>query len=230
MINCIVIDDDENVTKVIEYYIKEYEPSLNLIGKAHDFKSGVELIKKNSPQIVFLDIQIYDKTGFDVLEYIDIENSFVVFITAHQEYALEAYKKGVLGYLLKPIDPDEFTEVVSRIKKIIFPKISNKTVIKTKQSNHILNNKDLYLIVSKGKNRCEFKTINDNIIIKKSIGDIEKALINSNFFKINQSTILNLSFIKNIDINTREIFLRNNETVKVSHRKKKLLLDIMNSF
>ena len=123
MITALLIDDDSNLRNGMKGLLAMYAPDIHIIGEADSVKSGTEAIEKYNPDVIFLDIQLGDGTGFDILEQFQQKNgklkSHVVFITAHEEYALKAFRFSALDYLLKPVDPEELPKVIEKIKKVL---------------------------------------------------------------------------------------------------------------
>jgi two-component system LytT family response regulator len=123
MITAILIDDDENLRRGMKGLLALYASNIKIIGEADSVASGIEAITKYQPQVVFLDIQLNDGTGFDILEQLATKNgkttSHIVFITAHEQYAIKAFRFSALDFLLKPVDPDELQKVIAKIKDVL---------------------------------------------------------------------------------------------------------------
>jgi two-component system, LytTR family, response regulator len=123
MITAILIDDDSNLRSGMKGLLTLYAPQINIIGEADSVATGIETIDKWKPQVVFLDIQLNDGTGFDILEQLAAKNgkitSHIVFITAHEQYAIKAFRFSALDFLLKPVDPDELKKVIEKINDVL---------------------------------------------------------------------------------------------------------------
>ena len=123
MTTAILIDDDANLRAGMRQMLSRYAPDISIIGEADSVQSGVETIQRLKPSVLFLDIQLTDGTGFDVLEQLAEINgkitSQVVFITAHEQYAIKAFRFSALDFLLKPVDPDELQKVILKIKNVL---------------------------------------------------------------------------------------------------------------
>mgnify|MGYP000981753754 FL=1 len=122
MITALLIDDDQHLRQGMKSLLERHAPEIRIIGEAESVKTGIEAIENWKPQVVFLDIHLNDGTGFDILEEVAKKNgklnSHIVFITAHEQYALKAFKFSALDYLLKPVDPEELKKSVVKIKEI----------------------------------------------------------------------------------------------------------------
>ena len=111
----IIIDDEPDAVDFITSIIGEYCPELEVSGKAHNVKDGVQIIKETKPELVFLDVEMPHGTGFDLLTHFPEKDFDVVFITAFNHYAIKAIKFSAVDYILKPININEFIEAVNRV-------------------------------------------------------------------------------------------------------------------
>src|ERR1700761_4613218 len=116
MIKTILVDDELKSCEILEELLTMFDNSIQIIGKAHNLADAVDLIDTLKPELVFLDIQMPTGTGFEVLESIKHKNFNLVFITAHDEYAVKAFKYSATDYLLKPINIDELEACVQKIE------------------------------------------------------------------------------------------------------------------
>ncbi|MBL0145866.1 MAG: response regulator [Chitinophagaceae bacterium] len=116
MINAIIIDDEKNALEVLEMQLNQYCENVHIVAKANGGIKGIEAIKKYSPDLVFLDIEMPHKNGFDVLTETKQYNYDVIFTTAYDQFAIKAFKYSAIDYLLKPIDIIELQQAVDKIK------------------------------------------------------------------------------------------------------------------
>ena len=123
MITAVIIDDDKNLRNGLKSLLNRYAPEIVIIGEADSVSTGVSTMIDLKPQVVFLDIQMNDGTGFDLLDGLSKSNEKatpnIVFITAHEQYAIKAFRFSALDFLLKPIDPDELQKVIEKIKSVV---------------------------------------------------------------------------------------------------------------
>ena len=123
MITAVIIDDDVNLRNGMKGLLALYAPDIEIIGEGESVATGISVINNLKPQVVFLDIQMNDGTGFDMLEKLSEINgkitSHIVFITAYEQYAIKAFRFSALDFLLKPVAPDDLEKVVAKIRTIL---------------------------------------------------------------------------------------------------------------
>ena len=130
MITALLIDDDSNLRNGMKGLLAMYAPDIKILGEADSVKGGITAIETHNPDVIFLDIQLGDGTGFDILEQLTQKRgkltSHVVFISAHEEYAVKAFRFSALDFLLKPVDPEDLRMVIKKIKKVLRNRSSAK--------------------------------------------------------------------------------------------------------
>lgn len=114
---CIIVDDNELAIETLEELLKLFCDQVIVVGKAQSIKSAVSLINELKPEIVFLDVEMNNESGFDLFPHFPKPNFLVVFTTSHEQYALKAFKTDCFDYLLKPIDPEELTNSIRKIEQ-----------------------------------------------------------------------------------------------------------------
>jgi two-component system LytT family response regulator len=119
MVKCIIIDDEPKARKLLEAIIQQYCPELTIEALCEDLPTGVKAIRKHHPQLVFLDIEMPGHSGLELMEFFNADeiDFSIIFTTAYNEYALQAFKLSAIDYLLKPIQHKELIESVDRFKK-----------------------------------------------------------------------------------------------------------------
>lgn len=217
----IIVDDEKSMTRLLQMYIKEYTPYLKVMGEANDIESAYQLYKKVKPDLILLDVKIFDNTGFDLIKKINNSEQAIVLITAYEEYALEAYNYNINGYLTKPISPKLFTEKIDYIVSQIKSKENNKIAIKTSDKTILLKRKDVIKLKTTSYKITTVYLLNSvEHEIKKNIGSISSLFDDAIFFRINQSTIINLNYINHVNTKTREVYLSNGSIETVSKSNK----------
>lgn len=224
--NTIVVEDEGPARRRLEKMVQEH-PALHLLASLKSGKEAVAEIPKLKPDLLLLDIQLKDKTAFEVLEHIQaFINSKIIFITAYDKYAIKAFEVEAIDYLLKPYDEVRFNAAIQRIVKkeqialndelISVLKTSllseqNKVVIPEGNKNHIYLNNDIIYIQSDKYYAFVFTT-NSKKLVRITLKKLEQILPN-HFIRINKSVIINTQFISQIEYqkNTSKVVLTNGE-------------------
>ena len=113
-INAIIIDDEVKNIRLLKHYINEFFMDINIINEATSFTEGIKVLQANSPDILFLDIQLKNRTGFELLDSILPKKIKVIFVTSHEGYALKAFKYNAIDYILKPIVIEDLILAVNK--------------------------------------------------------------------------------------------------------------------
>ena len=253
MISAILIDDDINLRNGMKGLLQLYAPQIAIIGEADSVVSGVEAIESLRPQVVFLDIQLNDGTGFDILEKVTSFNgaqkSHIVFITAHEQYAIKAFRFSALDFLLKPVDPDELQKVIQKIKseiekndssshidlllENIRKKVDNfkRIALSTSDGIHLFDVSDIIRCESEDNYTKFFIKNSKPILISKTLKEYEELLSEHGFERIHQSHLINLNYLKSyIKKEGGYVIMADDSQLPISQRKKERLQDILKSF
>ena len=238
----IIIDDELSGRKAIRSYIKKYTPNIEIIDEADNVKNGLFAILSNKPDIVFLDIRMPDGTGFDLLEKLPNIDFKIIFVTAYEEHAIKAFKYSAVDYLLKPLNPDEFIDAVSRLGS------ENKLMeIERKVELLLLNNKKtekIALPTSTGLKmiklcdiiRCEsdnnytmfYLKDKSKILVSKTLKEYDEILSSEGFYRTHKSHLVNVSYIKEyVKGEGGYVILNEGSSVDVARRKKEGLLQVL---
>lgn len=248
MMRTVVIDDEPNARQVVKNILQQYCKSVDVIGEAENVTAGVKMINDLSPDLVLLDIRMPDGTGFNLLKKVDKLNFHFVFITAHEEYAIQAIKQSALDYIVKPINTNELIAAVEKAE-LSKPKesdlVSSIEALSYNQSNVesekrlVLNTQDSIFIVKvkeiisckADKNYTEVNICdNRKLVISKTLKDVEEMLNGCGFFRSHQSHLINLKYISHYEKGLGGIIvMQDSSRIPVSSRKKELFLQVMSS-
>lgn len=211
-INAIIVDDEEDARQILEKFILDYCPNINIIATCEDVKSAVKVINKNSIDLVFLDIEMPEENGFALFDYFNKPTFNIIFCTAYSEYALKAFEVSAIDYLLKPIGITKLKEAVNKALDK-----QNKTLIENKITvlREILQENKIKKIGIHINDSIVFMDLNDinyfeaegsyTIIHHKNGVDVtakkikhfEDLLTNDNrFFRTHRSYFINIALIK----------------------------------
>lgn len=244
----LLVDDQDNARKVLRSVITAELPEIEIVGEANTIDHAYDLCVLLKPDVVFLDVELGNETGFMLLEKPNLPPFKVIFVTAHEKYSLQALRFSALDYLLKPIDTDDLKQAVAKAQTALskddlttrldallhnlyhVDKAQKKLVLKTFDQIHIVNVKDIMQCIS-DKNYTIFALANGSkIMVSKNLGEYEDMLTDYGFFRIHHSHLVNVDFIARYDKKNGGILvLKDNTTVPVSMRKKNILLKIFES-
>jgi len=236
----IVIIDDENRTRdLIARMIDSFGFDVVTIPEGENVQSGIEAIEKHQPDIVFLDIQMPDGTGFDVIRSIDNKTFEVIFITAHEEFAIKAIKFSALDYLLKPIDSTELKAALEKaldtidekkessqfeaLQKNINPTEKRRLVLKTQESVHVVELDQIIRCEADRNYTSFFLKDNKKILVSKTLKDYETLLSGHNFLRVQQSHLVNIDYVDRYDKkNGGAVVMKDGSEVPLSPAKRDL--------
>jgi two-component system, LytTR family, response regulator len=213
-IKCIIIDDEHLARELLREYIDDI-PDLEIIGEAAKGKDAVELIDSLTPDLIFLDVQMPGMTGFDVLDDIN-HDPYVIFATAYDQYAIRAFEKNAVDYLLKPIDKERFELAVKRAFERMRLEQNNvgemlrnmKAENRTSYDSHIFVQKseklinlsiDEIMFLEASGDYTILTTKADQFVSSSGIGKLEEILNPDMFIRVHRSTIININFLKEIE-------------------------------
>lgn len=240
MIKSVIIDNEIKSRKTLSNFLLKYCKEVEIIGEADGVASGIDLIKTTNPELVFLDIEMTDGTGFKLLESIEDIQFSVIFVTAYSDYAVKAFKISAVDYLLKPINPKELMEAIekyqketgfkgihnklevllgnqSTIKKIAFPTSDGIELVKIDEIMHCEADDNYTSIYLNNKKR---------ILVSKTIKEYDTMLSDFGFFRIHQSHLVNLDYITKFNKNDGGyVILENGKKLPVSRRNKQEFLE-----
>lgn len=211
----LIIDDENRTRELIARMIDSFGFDVVTIPEGENVASGIAAIEKHDPDIVFLDIQMPDGTGFDVIRSIDDKHFEVVFITAHEEFAIKAIKFSALDYLLKPVDTSELKMAMEKalaavdekkenlqfeaLQKNIQPNEKRRLVLKTQESVHVVELDHIIRCEADRNYTSFYLQDNKKILVSKTLKEYETLLSAHNFLRVQQSHLINLDFVDRYD-------------------------------
>jgi two-component system, LytTR family, response regulator len=237
MKKALIIDDETRTRELIAKMLESFELDLIALPIGENVASGLKAIKEHKPDLVFLDIQMPDGTGFDLLNQVEDKNFEVIFITAHEEFAIKAIKFSALDYILKPVDPDDLREAVQRALTLKgnesgtqqFEALNNniqvnqkrKLVLKTQESVHVVD-LDQVIRCEADRNYTSFYLAEGRkILVSRTLKDYETLLSNHNFLRVQQSHLINLNFVDRYDKgNGGSVVMKDGSEVPLSPAKR----------
>ena len=230
---CVIIDDEINSRQLLVTLLSKYCTGIEIGGTANSVQSGLELINKVQPQLIFLDIEMPGGDGFDLLENFKNAPFLTCFVTGYEQYAIKAIKYGAFDYLLKPVDIQELKKTVSKAQTQVSPEIKEDRnliiydghkvwVVKEEQIIHI-SSEDSYSILYLEDDR--------KIVTSESLNYYEKLLQKNGFFRSHKSHIINCKAVKSIEPGrTGLIRMTNGSVISLAARRKKDFMDRIKEF
>ena len=242
MIKYVIVDDESKALKNLEKKVKKLYPDFEHSGSFNKPLEALDFLNQNPVDLVFLDIEMPNLSGFDLLSKIDEPGFEIIFVTAYNQYAIDAIRHAAIGYIVKPIDMDELKESIEKAKENIAEKIAHK------------NNKALLDLLTRQNNIISIPTQTgyafvklDNIIRLEGVDGYTKIVCNNDkeffssyslgkfndminnplFFQTHRSHIINLNYVTGL-LNEGYVEMANNTNVPLSRTRKKMFLDLIN--
>lgn len=236
------MDDETNSAEALEYLVKSYCPKIEILAIANSINEAREAIEKHSPDFIFLDIEMQGGSGFDLLKNFRNRNFDVIFTTAYQSYAIDALREGAIDYLLKPIDKDELTVAVERVRerreKDLNPKLDRvisllsgntaakqKLTISTLEGITFIDTHQLIYLQSDSNYTIFYLSDGRKIVASRTLKEFENQLDSSLFLRVHSSFIVNLNFVERYNKGDGgSLTMKNGSIIEVSRRKKSEVL------
>lgn len=241
MISALIIEDTPSCQDNLKGLLEIYCPEIKLLGIGATVDEGLQLINKHRADLVFLDVELEDKTSFDLLNQVKTIDFNIVFVTAFEHYSLKAIKYSAIDYVVKPINPDQLLNAVEKTKNSLHISILQKQVEILMQQSSALDKIALPsttgLIFTKIENiiHCKsegdhtimsLKDHKDDVLITRSLGDLEQLLPSKDFFRTHNSHLINKIFLKEyISRDGGYVLLDNGANVPVAWNRKDAFLE-----
>lgn len=233
-----IIEDDPISSGLLVDLLEKTAPEWDLEGPFKSISESVESIRKHRPQLVFLDVELEDGSGFEVLKQIDPIDFDVIVTTSHDKYAIEAIKHRALDYLLKPFEPGELSEAMSKIvKRIPVEPVRNvapphdalrKIALPTSDGLILISIDEIIRMESERNYTDFFLTGNRKVVVTRSLKDYEELLTPKGFFRIHHSHIINLNMIaRYVRGEGGYVVMSDGASVDVSRRRKEAFISVL---
>ncbi len=232
MIQALIVEDDPLSVAMLQDFLEGSSIEVSVLGHCGTVSSAVSKINKLNPQLVFLDVELSDGSGFDVLKKIGTINFEIIVITSHDKYALEAVKYSALDYLIKPIHPMDINTALRKVQRRLGSKVNNSAV----RVHHKLANKvavptfegllfipiEEIVRIQSDKNYTDFfLTAKRKVVVTRSLKDYESLLAEFGFIRIHHSHMININhLVKYIKGFGGYVIMSDQSKVDVSRRKK----------
>jgi two-component system LytT family response regulator len=244
-INCIIIDDEQHNLENLQLLLNKYCPYVTVLGLANSANQGIEMINHFQPDLVFLDIEMPNKNGFDMLTSLNKINFEIIFVTAYNRYALQAIKSCALDYLMKPLKTSELIEAVSKAVNLIEEKRDNENL------KHLLKNlntptplkklalptaDETFFVPISDIIRCQgennytkfYLTNGTFILVSKTLKEWDELLSSYQFIRTHQSHLINSKYVQSfVKKDGGYILMSDGSTVSVSKSRKESTLQLL---
>lgn len=224
----IIVDDERLARKELRSLLGNYD-FIEIVDECANADEALLSIKEHSPDLVFLDIQMPEKTGFELLE--ELENMpRVIFVTAYDEYAIKAFDVNALDYILKPVDPKRLDKIMLKLEELKQIEKGSSTsklgyqdqiFIKDGDNCWFVKLQDIRLFESEG-NYVKVHFDKNKPMLLRSLNKIEERLDEKEFFRVNRKHIVNMTWIDKVDnwfSGGLKLTLKNGEEIEVSRRQ-----------
>lgn len=231
LIRALVVDDESLARRNLMLLLRR-DPDIGSVDECDSGEAAIEMIRKSAPDLVFLDVQMPECGGFDVLELLGTDlPPAVIFVTAYEEYALRAFEAGALDYLLKPFDDARFGRALSRAKDRISrnsprqSRSAERLVVKSPGQVLFLNVADIDWVEAVGYYAC-LHVGSSTHVMRRTLSDLERDLGDESFMRIHRSIIVNLKRIHGLELQEGgeyEVVMESRARLQLSRRFRKRL-------
>lgn len=234
----VMIVEDQPIIRQNTAHLLSSNPGVKLVGSAGTAAEAIQLIEERAPDLLLLDIQLPDGTGFDILQRFWPPKFKVIFLTSYREHAIRAIKYGAFDYLLKPLDPLELEHALQRYTQLFSPGAEQlqvalahyarpeelgRLVIRTTQQLHVLQLSDICYLEASGVYTHFYLKDGQKIVSSKNIKVYEDALPTEIFIRTHQSYMVNLSFIEQFH-SSGYLILKGRHQVPVATRRREAVI------
>lgn len=243
-----IIENEVAAQQQLKRLSTQYFPGAAITGFAANVPEGLRLIQNTQPKVVFLDVELDDGLGFDILRHFPSPDFLVVFFTAFQHYALQAIQMSAVDYLLKPILSDDFQEMVEKIqrrlkqerrieeqapllKNLYTPPTQRKLILRDVHNLYVLDPTTIAYCKAEGRyTRFVSAALpKGEVLISQNLQIYEGLLSQHHFFRCHHSYLINLQEVKQVDRMNLQITLSNQAQVPLSHRKRHAFLEALDN-
>ncbi|MEN8223933.1 MAG: LytTR family DNA-binding domain-containing protein [Bacteroidota bacterium] len=246
MIRGIIVEDEKHSRETLRGMLDRYCKNVTIVAEADSYRDGMKMIREHKPDVIFLDIQMPDGSGFRLLEELEEINFEIIFTTAFDQFAIKAIKYSALDYLLKPIDPEELVNALKKVESKIHQLGVNENIqvlldnIKSKDADPhkivLSTSEKIHIIETDQILRCESDNYYTNfflidgkkILVSKTLKENEELLGDHNFIRPHKSHLVNVKYIKGfLRIDGGYIEMTDGSKIPVSRRKREKIIEII---
>lgn len=248
-IKALVVDDEPKARRILTSLLEEYCQPIEIVAQAANISEAVVAINLHNPHLVFLDIEMPEKNGFSLFDYFPKPAFKTVFVTAYDQYAIQAFKVAAIGYLLKPVKIDDLEQTLQRVRSEINEGVtdavkklldnlqtadskpeqnSNRLALPSRTGIEFVEQSDIEYLKADGSYTEVYCTDNSKKVVSKKMGELAPLLNSNDFFRTHRSFIVNL---KRIDRFVYEgggyLVTSNKHSIAVSRDRKEALINVL---
>ncbi len=244
MLDVVLVDDETKALQSLSWELTNFSNEINVVATFQDPVEALGYLEKNTPDCLFLDIEMPTMDGFQFIQKLRNKEFPVVITTAYNQYAIKALKNEAIDYLLKPIDSDDLKETIKKIKKFNLKhqttdrlekilmnfnsnSLDKKIVFNTDGKLLFLESDEILYAESDGNYSTIFLVDGQKIVLTKKLKEVNELLPEESFFRIHNSYIINLNKIKEFLKTDGYVILKSNHKIPVSRQKKSDFLDML---
>ena len=234
MLTCYITDDEQHaVDALAAMFKKKFVEQVQLCGSSISASVAIEEIETLQPDIVFLDVEMPEMSGLELLKHFPERKFYVIFTTAHEKYALPALKASATDYLVKPLSPQDVYDAIQKCmadKKSVEHKknAQHKISLTVSQELLIINTEDIIQVEANNNYSHFYFTNRPKVIVSKTLREYDEMLSGKGFYRVHQSHLINLSHIESVNSSDGDfIMLTNNLRAELSRRKKNEFLQLL---
>ena len=252
--NAVIIDDSQNAIDTLKVKLQKHCPQVSVKATFTNPKEAIDTIGLFNPTIIFIDVEMPEIDGFEVVKQLKDCKAFVIFVTAYNHYAIKAIRANAFDYLEKPVDVNQLKETITRIEDKLQKELPSTTTSDYLMQQLLQSVKQLQgqsaalsLTFSEGVNVVKISEIihleslsnytkfylsdGEQIVTSKTMGEYEELLLKNNFFRVHRSHIINLNHLRHFHKNNDAwVEMKDGSKIEVSDRKRKELTDKLNTF
>jgi two-component system LytT family response regulator len=237
----VIIDDELNSRELLAQMLENYSHEVEIVGTGKDVPTGIEIIRKTNPDLVYLDIEMPGGGGFEILNAFDNISFHVIFVSGYDHYAIKAFRYSALDYLLKPVDLDELREATARAHERKYSSGASisllrdqlnrsneeleQIVISDNNKHVIVNLKNIMYLEAHGNYISFHMTDNNRYTVIKSLNHYEEILPSQRFFRIHKSYLINLYAVQSYESGRGgQVVLKDGTKVSIALRRKPMFI------
>lgn len=245
MIRAVIVDDEKHCSESLKLLAEKYVEGIRIVAEINDPILAIDVLEQEKPDLLFLDIEMPKMNGFELLKQLQLENLDIIFTTAYDEFAIEAFKVSAIDYLLKPIEREQLVNAVAKFKKFrndkdfgerfrIFlsrygsqaPRVLGKIALPTQEGFEFIKQEDIIRCESDSNYTTVFLETEKNIVVSRTLKDVESMLDPDSFVRVHHSHLINLRHIRKYHKGSGGVIVMDNgDNVSVSRSKKSEFLD-----